>query len=79
MIQKYSKGSNNTRSKQDQEQKPKRDPNAPRGPGNVFFIYCRMERDKVKDECQTDNLGEITRILGQRWKNLSADEKKVML
>ncbi|KAL4213317.1 non-histone protein [Rhizopus microsporus] len=73
---KYSKGSNNTRSKQDQEQKPKRDPNAPRGPGNVFFIYCRMERDKVKDECQTDNLGEITRILGQRWKNLSADEKK---
>jgi hypothetical protein len=38
-----------------------------------------MERDKVKDECQTDNLGEITRILGQRWKNLSADEKKVML
>ncbi|KAF1799111.1 hypothetical protein V8B55DRAFT_1519544 [Mucor lusitanicus] len=57
-------------------QRKKRDPNAPKGPGNVFFLYCRLERDKVKDEFPTENLGEVTRLLGQRWKSLPKDEKK---
>lgn len=58
-------------------QRKKKDPNAPKGPGNVFFLYCRLERDKVKDEFPTENLGEVTRLLGQRWKGLTKDEKKV--
>ncbi|CAO0795333.1 unnamed protein product [Mucor circinelloides] len=57
-------------------QRKKKDPNAPKGPGNVFFLYCRLERDKVKDEFPTENLGEVTRLLGQRWKGLTKDEKK---
>jgi len=59
-------------------QRKKKDPNAPKGPGNVFFLYCRLERDKVKDEFPTENLGEVTRLLGQRWKGLTKDEKKVL-
>ena len=55
----------------------KRDPNAPKGPGNVFFLYCRLERDNIKDQLSSDNLGEATRLLGQKWKALSKDEKKV--
>ncbi|KAI9315100.1 high mobility group box domain-containing protein, partial [Dichotomocladium elegans] len=55
----------------------KRDPNAPKGPGNVFFLYCRMERDNIKDQVSTDNLGEVTRLLGQKWKGLSKEEKQV--
>ncbi|CAO3626630.1 unnamed protein product [Mucor fragilis] len=57
-------------------QRKKKDPNAPKGPGNVFFLYCRLERDKIKDEFPSENLGEVTRLLGQRWKSLPKDEKK---
>lgn len=55
----------------------KKDPNAPKGPGNVFFLYCRMERGNFKDELPTENLGEVTRLLGQKWKAMTDDEKKV--
>ncbi|CAO3600160.1 unnamed protein product [Absidia cylindrospora] len=54
----------------------KKDPNAPKGPGNVFFLYCRMEREHFKDELPTENLGEVTRLLGQKWKAMTDDEKK---
>ncbi|KAI8640564.1 hypothetical protein BD408DRAFT_419510 [Parasitella parasitica] len=64
------------RSAANKPQRKKKDPNAPKGPGNVFFLYCRLERDKVKDEFPTENLGEVTRLLGQRWKGLTKDEKK---
>lgn len=58
-------------------QRKKKDPNAPKGPGNVFFLFCRLERDKIKDENPTENLGEVTRLLGQKWKSLTKEEKKV--
>jgi non-histone protein 10 len=54
-------------------QRKKKDPNAPKGPGNVFFLYCRLERD----EHPTENLGEVTRLLGQKWKSLSKEDKTV--
>lgn len=54
----------------------KRDPNAPKGPGNVFFLYCRMERDNIKDEVPNESLGEVTRLLGQKWKALTKDQKQ---
>ncbi|KAI8355587.1 high mobility group box domain-containing protein, partial [Blakeslea trispora] len=68
-IEKLMAGSN-------KPQRKKKDPNAPKGPGNVFFLYCRLERDKIKDEHPTENLGEVTRLLGQKWKSLTKDEKK---
>jgi hypothetical protein len=42
----------------------------------VFFLYSRLERDKIKDEYPGENQGDLTRILGQKWKNLSKDEKQ---
>ncbi|KAG2207710.1 hypothetical protein INT47_011830 [Mucor saturninus] len=39
--------------------KKKKDPNAPKGPGNVFFLFCRLERDKIKDENPEENIGDI--------------------
>ncbi|KAL0079440.1 high mobility group box domain-containing protein [Phycomyces blakesleeanus] len=60
--------------------KKKKDPNAPKGPGNPFFLYCRMERDRIKEESDHDmNLGEMTRILGQEWKSLEPKEKQKYL
>lgn len=36
-----------------------------------------MERDKIKDEVPNESLGEVTRLLGQKWKALSKEEKQV--
>ncbi|KAI8329222.1 high mobility group box domain-containing protein [Chlamydoabsidia padenii] len=58
--------------------KKKKDPNAPKGPGNVFFLFCRLQRDKIKDEHPEErSLGEVTKLLSAKWKNLDKDEKKV--
>lgn len=55
----------------------KKDPNAPKGPGNVFFLFCRLERDKVKDAFPQESLGDVTKLLGQKWKGLTREEKQV--
>ncbi|SAL99132.1 hypothetical protein [Absidia glauca] len=58
--------------------KKKKDPNAPKGPGNVFFLFCRLQRDKIKDEHPEErSLGEVTKLLSAKWKELDKDEKKV--
>lgn len=56
--------------------KKKKDPNAPKGPGNVFFLYCRFQRDKIKDENPEENIGDVTKILGLKWKALPKEEKQ---
>ncbi|KAG1436986.1 hypothetical protein G6F56_013316 [Rhizopus delemar] len=35
-----------------------------------------MERDNIKDEVPNESLGEITRLLGQKWKALTKEEKQ---
>ncbi|KAI8992025.1 hypothetical protein BDF20DRAFT_847828 [Mycotypha africana] len=56
--------------------KKKKDPNAPKGPGNVFFLYCRFERDKIKDENPDESVGDVTKILAHKWRALPKEEKK---
>ncbi|KAI7901473.1 uncharacterized protein BX663DRAFT_514532 [Cokeromyces recurvatus] len=57
--------------------KKKKDPNAPKGPGNVFFLFCRMEREKIKDENPEENLGDVTKLLSLKWKSLSKEDKQI--
>ncbi|KAI7878370.1 high mobility group box domain-containing protein [Mucor mucedo] len=57
--------------------KKKKDPNAPKGPGNVFFLFCRLERDKIKDENPEENIGDVTKLLGLKWKALPKEEKQI--
>lgn len=55
----------------------KKDPNAPKGPGNVFFLFSRMERDRIKDENPDENISDVTKLLGLKWKAMSKEEKQV--
>lgn len=57
--------------------KKKKDPNAPKGPGNVFFLFCRLQRDKIKVENPEENIGDVTKLLGLKWKALPKEEKQV--
>lgn len=38
-----------------------------------------MERDNIKDEVPNESLGEVTRLLGQKWKALPKEEKQVRM
>ncbi|CEP11023.1 hypothetical protein [Parasitella parasitica] len=68
---------NNTATAVIKPPKKKKDPNAPKGPGNVFFVFCRQERDKVKEEFPEESIGDVTKLLGLKWKGLTKEEKLV--
>lgn len=57
--------------------KPEKDPNAPKRPANAFFMFCQLERGKLREVNQDASLSELTKMLGLRWKDMSADEKQV--
>ncbi|ORY05336.1 HMG-box [Basidiobolus meristosporus CBS 931.73] len=56
--------------------KVEKDPNAPKRPSNAFFIFCQLERSKLKEIHQDASLSELTKMLGQRWKVMTMEEKK---
>lgn len=57
--------------------KPEKDPNAPKRPANAFFMFCQLERGKLRESNQEASLSELTKILGLRWKEMSKEEKQV--
>ena len=40
-------------------------------------MYCQLMRTQIRDEAQDASLSDRTKILGQRWKSLGAEEKKI--
>ena len=57
------------------EKKLKRDPDAPKGAKNAFIFFCSDNRDEVKEENPSMKMGEITKKLGEMWKNTDEDLK----
>merc|ERR1739848_776702 len=55
--------------------KPK-DKNAPKRASTAFFIFANKVRDEVKAENPDASIGEIGKILGQKWGNLDESEKQ---
>jgi len=55
--------------------KAKKDPLAPKGAKSAYIIFCEENREAVKGEAATNK--DIMRILGERWKQLSDDDKTV--
>ena len=45
-------------------------------PINSFLVFCSANRNKVKDEYPNRSNAEISSILGEKWRNLTAKEKK---
>jgi hypothetical protein len=56
----------------------KKDPNAPKRPANAFFFFCQMERANFKEANQDASLSDLTKLLGQKWKSLTTEQKKVI-
>lgn len=51
-------------------QKPMKDPNAPKKPLSAYFLFSQEERLKVKNENPDFSITEVAKELGKRWANL---------
>lgn len=56
--------------------KRKKDPNEPKRPLNAYMLFSQANRDEIKEENPTASIGEIAKILGQEWKELSPEDKE---
>ena len=57
------------------EKKLKRDPDAPKGAKNAFIFFCTDNRDEVKDENPSIKTKDITKKLGEMWREVDGDLK----
>merc|ERR1711988_456248 len=55
--------------------KKAKDPNAPKRPMGAYFLFMNDHRDATKAENPEMKIGEIAKILGQKWANLEKEEK----
>ena len=57
-----------------------KDPNKPKRSKSCYLFFCDENRTNVINELKQKNnkfkIGEVQRILGNMWKNLSDEEKK---
>lgn len=51
-------------------QKPIKDPNAPKKPLSAYFLFSQEERLKVKEESPDLSITEVAKELGRRWATL---------
>ncbi|KAK9669639.1 hypothetical protein RND81_13G145600 [Saponaria officinalis] len=60
------------------KKKPKRkkDPNAPKKPNTAFILFSNAERENIKKEKPGIIFTEVGKLLGEKWRNLSAEEKQ---
>ncbi|KAG0165867.1 Non-histone chromosomal protein 6 [Apophysomyces sp. BC1034] len=68
----------NAKASGDEDKKKKRakDPNAPKRGLSAYMFFSQDNRQKVKEENQDATFGTIGKILGEKWKNMSDEEKK---
>lgn len=54
----------------------KKDPNSPKRPLSAYMWFAHHNRDIVKSENPGISFGGVGKLLGERWKALSAEEKQ---
>lgn len=57
-------------------QKPMKDPNAPKKPLSAYFLFSQEERLKVKNENPDLSITEVAKELGKRWATLEPSIKQ---
>lgn len=57
------------------EKKLKRDPDAPKGAKNAYLFFCADNRDEVKEENPSLNTKDISKKLGEMWKDVDEELK----
>ncbi|KAG0621684.1 hypothetical protein M758_3G040200 [Ceratodon purpureus] len=63
-------------SPEDLSKKKRKDPNRLKRPKSAFLLWCKDHRQKVCEENPNATFAEISTIMGDKWKNVSEDERK---
>ncbi len=53
----------------------KKDPNAPKAGLSAFMFFSSAQRESVKADNPGIAFGEVGKILGERWKALTPEDK----
>jgi len=65
------------KSKSDKKEKKVKDPNRPKKPaGGAYGCYLNKHRQSMMKECAGKPITAVSKLAGERWKALSAEEKK---
>ncbi|KAJ8775142.1 hypothetical protein K2173_020146 [Erythroxylum novogranatense] len=76
MPKKKSRDGGEEGSSKNKKPKKKKDPNAPKKAMSGYLFFSQMERENVKKSNPGIAFGDITRAIGDKWKNMSAEEKE---
>ena len=55
--------------------KAKKDPNRSKRPKSGYLYFCEEKRKQVQEDNPGAKMGDISKILGQLWKNTSDEDK----
>lgn len=61
--------------KRDGRRKRTKDENAPKRALSAYMFFANSNRDQVREDNPGISFGEVGRILGQKWKELSDADK----
>ncbi|KDE02271.1 non-histone chromosomal protein 6 [Microbotryum lychnidis-dioicae p1A1 Lamole] len=56
--------------------KAKKDPNAPKRPLSAYMYFSQENRNTVKDDNPDASFGDLGKLLGAKWKDMSDEQKK---
>lgn len=56
--------------------KKEKDPNKPKRPLTAFMRYSSTRRSKIRSDDPTKSMIEISKIIGEEWRNLSVVDKR---
>ncbi|GES58528.1 non-histone chromosomal protein 6 [Aspergillus terreus] len=54
----------------------KKDPNAPKRGLSAYMFFANENRDKVREENPGITFGQVGKMLGEKWKALSEDDRR---
>jgi len=61
--------------KGERKKRAKKDPNAPKRGLSAYMFFAQENRDSVRNENPDISFGQIGKILGERWKNMTDKDK----
>jgi len=56
--------------------KPKKDPNRVKKPKSAYLYFCDDKRAGVQKNNPGKKMGDISKVLGELWGNISDDDRK---
>lgn len=77
-VKKSSIGRSNRKSSSQSKKSSKKakDPNAPKKPQTAFFLWLNENRESIKKENPDAGLGQIGKIAGEKWREISDEDKQ---